>query len=184
MPPQDTDTIWTVGHSKQTGEALLALLTAHGIAQLVDVRAIPYSQRHPQFNRERLARSLRGVGLQYLHCPELGGRRSPRPGSINCGWRNEGFRGYADYMQTDEFAQALERLMAICTEQPTAILCAEALPWRCHRSLVADALVTRGRHVRHILSPWLAQPHLMTAFAKIEGGRLTYPVPDHALRLF
>lgn len=179
--------LWTIGHSTRPIEEFIELLQARGIRLLVDVRTIPYSRRNPQFNTAALAESLVQAGLQYLHLPTLGGRRKSRPDSGNLGWRNVGFRGYADYMQTDIFWGALEELMVHGKKSPTAIMCAEAVPWRCHRSLIADALVSRGWTVRHILTTVEAQPHQLTPFAKLENGTLTYPKPiatDATSRLF
>jgi len=167
--------LWTIGHSTRPIEAFIELLQTHDIHLLEDVRTIPYSRRNPQFHTDALAESLVRAGLQYQHLPTLGGRRKSRPDSVNRGWRNAGFRGYADYMQTDTFWGALEELMAYGTSAPTAIMCAEAVPWRCHRSLVADALVTRGWTVRHILSGAEAPPHQITPFARIMNDTLTYP---------
>ena len=169
--------LWTVGHSTRSIDELIDLLRAYAIALLVDVRRYPASRRHPQFNEAALAESLKARGIAYQHLPELGGRRSAHPNSVNLGWRSAGFRGYADYMQTDEFWRALEELMAHGKKGPAAIMCAEAVPWRCHRSLIADALVSRGWTVRHILTTTGAQPHQLTAFAKIQNGVLTYPEP-------
>jgi len=169
--------LWTIGHSTRPIEEFIELLQAHGVQLLVDVRTIPYSRRNPQFNTGALAESLLRAGLRYQHLPTLGGRRKSRPDSVNLGWRNVGFRGYADYMQTNEFLRALEELMAYGKERATAIMCAEAVPWRCHRSLIADALVSRGWTVRHILTTAEAQPHQLTPFAKLENGTLTYPEP-------
>src|SRR5262249_33548428 len=134
----------TVGHSTRPIEELIALLRAHGVAQLVDVRTIPRSRRHPQFDREILPGALGPAGIGYAHMGGLGGLRAPRPDSVNLGWRNAGFRGYADYMQTADFTASLERLLTVARGVSTAIMCAEAVPWRCHRSLIADALVVRG----------------------------------------
>ena len=170
--------LWTIGHSTRPIEEFIELLQAHGIRLLVDVRTLPYSRRNPQFNTGALAESLVKAGLQYQHLPALGGRRKSRPDSVNLGWRNASFRGYADYMQTDEFWRALEELMAYGKKRPTAIMCAEAVPWRCHRSLIADALVSRGWTVRHILSTAEAQPHQLTSFVNIQNGVLTYPEPN------
>lgn len=167
--------LWTIGHSTRPIEEFIELLQTHGIRLLVDVRTLPYSRRNPQFNTDALAESLVQAGLQYQHLPALGGRRKSRPDSVNLGWRNVGFRGYADYMQTDEFWRALEELMALGEKAPTAIMCAEAVPWRCHRSLIADALVTRGWTIQHILSTAGVHPHQLTPFAKIQNGALTYP---------
>ena len=169
--------LWTVGHSTRSIDELIDLLRVHAIALLVDVRRYPASRRHPHFNEAALAESLTAKGIAYQHLPELGGRRSAHPNSVNLGWRSAGFRGYADYMQTDEFWRALEELMAHGKKGPAVIMCAEGVPWRCHRSLIADALVSRGWTVQHILTTTGAQPHQLTAFAKIQNGVLTYPEP-------
>jgi uncharacterized protein (DUF488 family) len=168
-------TVSTVGHSTHPIEEFIGILEAHGIRRLVDVRTIPKSRRNPQFNRESLSASLPKAGIDYFHLPGLGGLRHPRKDSINTGWRNASFRGYADYMQTPEFANNLNHLMELATDAPTAIMCAEAVPWRCHRSLIADALVARGIAVMEILSATKSQPHGMTAFAQVEGQRVKYP---------
>lgn len=170
-------TIWTVGHSTRAADEFIASLHAHDIRLLIDVRTVPRSRYNPQFNTEALAQRLAEDGLSYQHSAQLGGLRKPRRDSINLGWHNESFRGYADYMQTDEFWGAVKELMANGTKQKTAIMCAEAVPWRCHRSLIADALVVRGWEVRHILSAAEATPHQLTPFAKIEDGMVTYPAP-------
>ena len=168
-------TICTVGHSTHPIEEFIGILQAHGISQLVDVRTIPKSHRNPQFNRETLRGSLQTAGIEYLHLPGLGGLRHPRKDSINTGWRNASFRGYADYMQTPEFGANLGRLMELASASPTAIMCAEAVPWRCHRSLIADALMVHGVEVLEVLSATRSQPHAMTPFAKVEGQPVTYP---------
>jgi uncharacterized protein (DUF488 family) len=155
----------------------MGLLQAHQISVLADVRLIPYSRRNPQFNSEALSRQLAGAGVDYLPCPALGGRRKARLDSRNIGWRNASFRGYADYMQTAPFWQALETLMACAASKQSAIMCAEAVPWRCHRSLIADALVSRGWTVRHILTHTTANPHHLTPFIHIDEHRITYPAP-------
>lgn len=151
------------------------MLAAHGIEQVVDVRTIPKSRRNPQFARESLARSLAERGIGYVHVPELGGLRHPRKDSINSAWRNASFRGYADYMQTSQFSEAIERLIELAENRRTAIMCAEAVPWRCHRSLIGDALLARGVEVEDILSKSSSKPHRYTPFAKIEGETVTYP---------
>ena len=171
-------TLWTIGHSTRPFDDLLALLQSHGIRRLVDVRTIPRSRHNPQFNSDRLAKSLKKAGLAYQHMPELGGLRKPRKDSINAGWKNTSFRGYADYMQTEPFWNALEKLTASSQQSSTAIMCAEAVPWRCHRSLIADALAVRGWTVRHIMTTAKADEHRMTPFAVIDKDRLTYPPPD------
>src|SRR6058998_2615247 len=160
--------LWTIGHSTRPIEEFVELLQAHDIQLLGDVRTIPYSQRNPQFNTDALAESLVKAGLEYHHLPALGGRRRSRPDSVNRGWRRTGFRGYADYMQTDTFWGGWEELMVYGRITRTAIMCAEAVPWRCHRSLIADALVSRGWNIRHIMSPEKATPHVLTSFAHFE----------------
>ena len=142
-------TVLTVGHSTRPLDEFVALLKAHDVSLVADVRTIPRSQHNPQFNKDSLPDSLSKVGLGYVHIPRLGGLRHAGPDSINTGWRNASFRGFADYMQTMPFAEALGKLLALATEKPTAIMCAEAVPWRCHRSLIGDALTARGYEVRH-----------------------------------
>ena len=148
----------------------------HGVTLLVDVRTIPASRRMPHFAKAALEHSLPERGIRYQHMPELGGLRKPNTDSINTGWRNVGFRGYADYMQTDEFWAALDRLVVLPPQ--VAIMCAEAVPWRCHRSLISDALTVRGEEVRHITGMGAPARHTLTAFARVENGRITYPPPD------
>ena len=173
----------TVGHSTHPIEEFISILEAHGIHRLVDVRTIPKSRRNPQFNRESLSASLPKVGIDYFHLPGLGGLRHTRKDSINTGWRNASFRGYADYMQTAEFAENLNHLIELAAQVPTAIMCAEAVPWRCHRSLIADALVARGIAVMEILSAGKSRPHVLTAFARVEGQQVTYPAAASSLDL-
>lgn len=167
--------ISTVGHSTHPIEEFIRILEAHGIQRLVDVRTIPRSRRNPQFNRENLPASLKAAAIEYQHMPALGGLRRPRADSINTGWRNASFRGYADYMQTPEFRDNLAKLIEIAGAGSTAIMCAEAVPWRCHRSLIADALVARGIPVREILSATSQRPHELTPFARVEASEVTYP---------
>jgi uncharacterized protein (DUF488 family) len=167
-------TIWTVGHSNVPFEALLDALRSADIRLLCDVRRYPQSRRNPHFNRERLAQSLAQAGIDYRHLPGLGGRRTPDESSLNLGLRDEGFRGFADYMQTPEFDAALTDLIDAASERRTAIMCAESLPWRCHRSLIADALLARGVAVRHILGGQ-EREHALTAAARVEADRVTYP---------
>lgn len=167
--------IYTIGHSTRPIEQFVRLLKGHGIAQLVDVRTIPRSRHNPQFNRENLPASLKAAGIEYHHMPGLGGLRRAQPDSINTAWRNASFRGYADYMQTAAFGESLEQLIALADGKRTAIMCAEAVPWRCHRSLVADALVARGIAVTEILNETKAQPHSMTPFARVERQQVSYP---------
>ena len=177
-------TAWTLGHSTRPIDEFIGLLRAHQISLLVDVRTVPRSCYNPQFNTDTLAQSLRNAGLHYRHLSELGGLRKPKNDSLNEGWRNASFRGYADYMQTEEFQRALEELMAYSTDKKTAIMCAEAVPWRCHRSLIADALVSLGWDIRHIMSPEKATPHVLTSFAHFEKGALFYPKPTDPPSLF
>jgi len=173
--------IFTLGHSTRSAAELLGMLREAGIERLVDVRRFPGSRRHPQFGRDALAATLDAAGIGYLHAADLGGRRPPRPDSPNGAWRVAGFRGYADYMDAPEFRAALERLIAGAAERPTAILCAEAVPWRCHRRLIADALVTRGIEVVHLLAPGRSEPHALHPDARLlPGHRLVYPAPKDA----
>ena len=164
----------TIGHSTRSVEEFIAILKAHGIEQLIDIRTIPRSRRNPQFNRDALPETLAASGISYGHLPGLGGLRKPRPDSVNTAWRNDSFRGYADYMQTPEFDAALNHLIELANTTPTAIMCAEAVEWRCHRSLVADALSVRGIEVRHIHGAGAAKPHRTTPFAQIDGTRIVY----------
>ena len=151
------------------------MLHAHGIRQLVDVRTIPKSLRNPQFGQDQLALSLEQQGIRYTHMPGLGGLRHPRKDSINTGWKNASFRGYADYMQTSAFGESLTRLTDLAADSPAVIMCAEAVPWRCHRSLIADALAARGIAVEHILTAATLKTHAYTPFARIAGESVTYP---------
>jgi hypothetical protein len=169
--------VLTVGHSTRPIAEFVALLRAHGVDRLVDVRTVPRSRHNPQFNGDELAASLAAESIGYSHFAALGGLRSPRPGSINGGWRNRSFQGYADYMQTAPFADAVTALIALAEHERVAIMCAEAVPWRCHRSLIADALVARGVPACEIVSAKRLQPHRMTSFAVVDGERVTYP-PD------
>ena len=168
-------TLYTIGHSTRTARELIELLRAHGVEQVVDVRAIPKSRHNPQFTRLALARALHAVKIGYRHLKALGGLRHARPDSMNLGWRNASFRGYADYMQTKDFAAGLARLERLATRRPTVIMCAEALPWRCHRSLIADALTAAQWRVLHIQSRKTARPHKRTPFLRVRAGRLVYP---------
>jgi len=167
--------VFTIGHSNRSLEELVRMLRAHGVERLVDVRTVPRSRHNPQFNRETLSKALRNRRIRYRHMKSLGGLRHARKDSVNTGWRNASFRGYADYMQTPEFAAALERLIDLADEKSTAIMCAEAVPWRCHRSLIADALIIRGQEVRDIMSATNARQHKLSPMAKVRRGRLTYP---------
>jgi uncharacterized protein (DUF488 family) len=184
-PPQQADwpegAIFTIGHSTLPIETFLALLQAYGIERLADIRTIPRSRHNPQFNDAALAESLKARHLEYLHLKALGGLRRPRKDSRNTGWRNESFRGFADYMQTEEFRDALAALICMGRERRVAIMCAEAVPWRCHRSLVADALTVRGVPVVEILSQSSYRIQELTPFAQVDGVRITYPPEQAAL---
>lgn len=167
--------IYTIGHSTRSFDELVELLRGHGVRSVADVRAIPRSRRFPHFNAEHLAAELPVRGIEYIPFAGLGGRRRPSSDSINTAWRNESFRAYADYMQTPPFADALAELIARAQRAPTAIMCSEAVPWRCHRSLIADALVARGWRVLDITSLAKAREHKVPEFARVEGDRVTYP---------
>jgi uncharacterized protein (DUF488 family) len=166
--------VHTVGHSTRTIDELIVLLEAHGIERLADVRTAPGSRRHPQFGAPALEGALAPHGIAYRHFAELGGRRRPMDDSPNAGWLNSSFRGYADHMLTSDFERGLAELLEWARVAPAAMMCAEAVWWRCHRRLVADALTARGVEVRHILSAERAEPHELTAFARVEGERVTY----------
>jgi uncharacterized protein (DUF488 family) len=168
--------IYTVGHSTCELPAFLELLRSHGVTLLVDVRTIPRSRKNPQYNADPFHRSLRAAGIRYVHLAALGGLRHAARDSVNPGWRNLSFRGFADYMQQPEFVKGVARLVRLASRRPTAIMCAEAVPWRCHRSLIADALVVRGVRAMHIFTAGRAQEHVLTPFARVEGLRITYPV--------
>jgi uncharacterized protein (DUF488 family) len=171
----------TIGHSTHPLEAFVRMLQAHGVETLVDVRTVPRSRHNPQFNRETLPESLQAAGIAYVHMEGLGGLRHARRDSVNTGWRNLSFRGYADYMQTAEFAAALQQLIELSRARPTAIMCSEAVPWRCHRSLIADALAVRGIPVEHIMTAASRKPHTLTPFAHLnsdkDGDKITYTLP-------
>ena len=172
MPPP---TLYTVGHSTRSLDAFVNLLTRHGVACVADVRRFPRSRKYPHFNDEELARTLPRSGIDYVAFPALGGRRRTTPDSPNAGWRNEGFRGYADYMTSVEFLGGIERLAERASKSPTVIMCAEAVPWRCHRSLIADAMLVRGWDVLDIVGDADPSPHKLTPFAKADGTTITYP---------
>jgi uncharacterized protein (DUF488 family) len=179
IPPQEAhwpkDAIFTVGHSTLPIERFIEQLRIYGIERLVDIRTMPGSRRNPQFGSDALACSLRAGRIEYAHMQALGGLRRARKDSPNAGWRNKSFRGYADYMQTAEFALAVEALIRMGRQKRTAIMCAEAVPWRCHRSLVADALDVRGVPVIEILSETSYRPHKLTPFAHVDGPSIIYP---------
>lgn len=172
---QPSPLVMTIGHSTRTLEEFIGLLKAHGATCVVDVRTVPRSWHNPQFNKASLPRSLKKAGLGYVHLPGLGGLRHAKRDSPNVGWRNASFRGYADYMQTPEFAQSLEALNRLANQGRIALMCAEAVPWRCHRSLIADALLVRGIRTEDILSAVRRQVHTLTPFAKVRGTAITYP---------
>lgn len=169
--------VLTVGHSTRTSEELVGLLRTHGADTMVEVRKMPGSRRHPQFDREALSTTLAEAGIGYLHLPGLGGRRSPQPDSPNAAWRNASFRAYADHMATPEFRESLVEVMRLCYRKRPCLMCAEAVPWRCHRRLIADALLARDASVGHILGESRLQPHTLTPWARIEPetGSVTYP---------
>lgn len=170
--------VLTIGHSTRPMEEFLRLLQAHHVACVVDVRTIPRSRHNPQFNADSLPASLKKAGIGYRHMAGLGGLRHTNTVSVNNGWRNASFRGFADYMQTPEFERALETLIKLANRRPVAVMCAEAVPWRCHRSLIADALLARGISAEHIMNLTRRQPHVLTPFAKVHGRHITYPAAD------
>lgn len=175
--PESGCQVLTMGHSTRPLEDFEALLRGHGVTRLVDVRTVPRSRHNPQFNADTLARRLQAAGIGYVHEKGLGGFRRPAPDSPNAGWRNQSFRGYADYMQTPEFAQHLEWLIALARRERVALMCAEAVPWRCHRSLIADALLVRGIPACEIVDAARLKPHALTPFAQVRGHVVTYPAP-------
>lgn len=166
--------VYTIGHSTRSLQAFLDLLRRERIGCVVDVRRFPGSRRHPHFASAALASALREVGIEYRHMPSLGGRRDAAPNSINLGWRNASFRGYADHMATPEFERAIDEVLTLAGRIPTSLMCAEAVPWRCHRNLIADALVARGHAVRHILDA-STTVHVLTSFGHVRNGRVEYP---------
>jgi uncharacterized protein (DUF488 family) len=181
MKPQ---TLWTIGHSTRSIDEFLQLLKSHDIKVLADVRRFPGSRRLPHFNQEPFSKSLAGAGIDYTHFPELGGRRKARVDSPNIAWRVEAFRGYADYMMTDEFRHGVERLLQLAAEKRTAILCAEALWWQCHRGLIADYLKANGHEVIHILSGNKTEAHPFTSAARLVDGKLSYGAETEPQFLF
>lgn len=187
LPPQEAEwpdgAIFTVGHSTLPIERFIAVLHAFGIGALADIRTVPRSRHNPQFNAEPLAAGLKQERIDYAPLAALGGLRRAQKDSPNTGWRNASFRGYADYMQTEAFEAGLESLIGMSRRQRTAIMCAEAVPWRCHRSLVADALSARGIPAVEILSESSYRPHKLTPFARVDGTRITYPPEQAALPL-
>lgn len=172
-------TLYTLGHSTRSEQEFLELLTEHGIERVIDIRTVPGSRHNPQYGKQQMQRWLPAAGVEYMHMESLGGLRKTVKDSVNTGWRNPSFRGYADYMQTPEFAAAVDELVELAGQRPTAIMCAEAVPWRCHRSLVGDALLVRGVEPIDVIGPGSARDHKMTKFAAVDGRRITYP-PENA----
>ena len=172
--------VLTVGHSTRTIEDFVQLLKAHGVTHIADVRTIPRSRHNPQFNAESLPESLKEAGIGYFQIPGLGGLRHANRASVNMGWRNASFRGFADYMQTPAFENALKELIGLAKQRRVALMCAEAVPWRCHRSPIADALLVRGIRTEHIMSTTKRPAHTLTPFAKVQGPRLTYPPAERS----
>jgi uncharacterized protein (DUF488 family) len=168
--------VFTVGHSTRSFNELILLLKAYNVDMLVDIRTVPRSRHNPQFNKETFPEALKATGIKYIHIPELGGLRRPKSDSVNMAWKNKSFRGYADYMQTKEFLENLLKLVSLIRENCLVIMCAEAVPWRCHRSLLADALFARGIKVTHILTETGYANHELTPFAHLEGTKITYPL--------
>ena len=182
------DLVLTIGHSNRSAEDFLNLLEAHQVKRLADVRKMPRSRANPQFNFDALANTLGEHDIEYTAMPDLGGLRRPQPDSPNTGWKNKSFQAFADFMLTPAFEANVEELIALAASRRTAIMCAEAVPWRCHRSLIADALVVRGIEVAHIMTATRLQPHVLHSWARVEGTRITYPpeaeTPDPQSRLF
>lgn len=174
--------VYTIGHSTRDWDDFVALLTKHGIERLVDVRTMPGSRRYPHFDREAMMPALAAEGIAYVHAPALGGRRKARPGAPRTGWRNASFAGYADHMTTPEFREATNALVVTAAKQPTTIMCSEAVHWRCHRALISDALLARGRDVQHIMDAGL-RPHALTPFARVVGEEVRYDADDPQLAL-
>lgn len=170
--------VLTIGHSTHTLAEFIGLLQAHGATRVVDVRTVPRSRHNPQFNKTSLPGLLKKAGLGYIHLSGLGGLRHATCDSVNLGWHNASFQGYADYMQTPEFEQSLDELIQLANQERIVLMCAEAVPWRCHRSLIADALLVRGIRVEDIMSPTRRQVHTLTPFAKVRGITITYPPED------
>jgi uncharacterized protein (DUF488 family) len=166
--------LWTVGHSTRSGEEFVQILLAHDVEVLVDVRTFPSSRRYPQFNKAELAASLKHNRIDYLHEPRLGGRRTPRPDSHNSAWRNAQFRGYADHMETEEFRNGVRELLELASTKRVAVMCAEAVWWRCHRSLIADYLKAEGHEVIHIIDEKKTEEHPFTSAARVVDGELSY----------
>jgi uncharacterized protein (DUF488 family) len=178
MKAPEMPTVLAIGHSNRTWKDFLGLLRAYGVKHVIDVRSIPRSRHNPQFNRATLSKKLRAARIGYVHLRKLGGLRHPQRDSPNMGWRNASFRGFADYMQTRDFEVGLHRLMKLARQKQIAMMCAEAVPWRCHRSLIADALTVRGIQVEDIVSMKRSQVHSLIPFARVQGHRITYQKAD------
>jgi uncharacterized protein (DUF488 family) len=182
MPPYITDngklTIWTIGHSNHSAETFKAMLKSFDIELVADIRRFPGSKKYPHFNKETLENLLAEINTKYVHFPELGGRRKPRPDSKNIAWRHEAFRGYADYMETDEFKKGINQLMTFAKKYRTVYMCSEAVWWSCHRSLVSDYLKSLGWQVMHIMGVNKSNEHPYTSVANIIDGQLVYALPD------
>ena len=176
MAKESELTVYTIGHSTRTIEEFLELLKTYGITMVLDVRTVPRSRHNPQFNKETLPTILKDQNVKYVHMPEIGGLRHPKRDSVNLAWRNSSFRGYADFMQTKEFTDNLLGIVALAGENCLALMCAEALPWRCHRSLISDALVVRHVKVMHIISKTSTIAHDLSEMAHVEGTKITYPL--------
>ncbi len=176
MSREQPSSVYTIGHSTRNIDEFVQLLKTYSVSLVVDVRTIPRSRHNPQFNIETLPERLKAQSIRYIHMPQLGGLRRPGTNSVNLAWENKSFRGYADYMQTKEFADNLLRLITLAQKCTVAVMCAEAVPWRCHRSLIADALTARKIRVRHILTEMSVLDHEITPFAQVEGSRVTYPL--------
>ncbi|MCW4004216.1 MAG: DUF488 domain-containing protein [Candidatus Bathyarchaeota archaeon] len=176
MAKEPATVVYTVGHSTRTLDEFIELLQAYAVALVVDVRTVPRSRHNPQFNKETLPATLKPFGIRYIHMPEIGGLRRPKPDSVNLAWKNSSFRGYADYMQTKEFTDNLLKIIALARENRLALMCAEALPWRCHRNLISDALVVRHVKVEHIIGKDSTINHELNEMAHVEGTKITYPL--------
>ncbi len=183
MEPEKSPLVLTIGHSTRPLEVFIDLLKTHGVRMIVDVRTVPRSRHNPQFNLETLPETLKSARIGYRHMAGLGGLRHARHDSLNMGWRNSSFRGFADYMQTEEFEKNLMKLIGLVRRKRICLMCAEAVPWRCHRSLIADALQARGLLVGHITSKSQPQLHKLTPFARVDGTRITYPAQIGSNRL-
>jgi len=176
LTKEPDSSVYTIGHSTRTLDEFVGLLKTYGVTLVVDVRTVPRSRHNPQFNKETLPNSLKPSGIKYIHMPEIGGLRRPKHDSVNLAWKNLGFRGYADYMQTKEFTENLLKIIALARENRLALMCAEALPWRCHRSLISDALVVRHLKVEHIIGESSCLNHELSEMARVEGNQITYPL--------